>query len=226
MPFLSSLNIFFMGCIFYLSKSCSLFWDRAQNMLIFDRRCSTPLTTFKQGCCYKWTTLHVLPTFHFFISLSFGTSWICAFQLHITAKTAEHMTHSEHLENSWDHPMCSNVTVLENIYKLIYSRCVVKCSNVFWIFFFFFFFLDAVHCIMWCRCSMTNCLCVLDVIWTHPEVSGTIWTHPDMVLTIDDITIMLSTADIIIQVLLSTADSNVTQIICNFYKHVTQVSFH
>ena len=31
-----------MRCILYLLKSCWLFWDRAQNMLIFGRRCSTP----------------------------------------------------------------------------------------------------------------------------------------------------------------------------------------
>ena len=43
MSFLSSLNIFSIRCILYFSKSCWLFWVRAQNMLIFGRRCSTPL---------------------------------------------------------------------------------------------------------------------------------------------------------------------------------------
>ena len=37
------LEQFFIRCIIYFSKSCWLFWDRAQNMLIFGRRCSTPL---------------------------------------------------------------------------------------------------------------------------------------------------------------------------------------
>ena len=41
MPFLSSLNNFFIRCICYFSKHCWLFWDRAQN-IIFGRRCSTP----------------------------------------------------------------------------------------------------------------------------------------------------------------------------------------
>ena len=44
MAFLSSLNNFFIRCIGYFSKSCWLFWDRAQNIPIFGRRGSTPLT--------------------------------------------------------------------------------------------------------------------------------------------------------------------------------------
>ena len=43
MPFLSSLNIFYKMHNLFFKKICWLFWDRAQNMLIFGRRCSIPV---------------------------------------------------------------------------------------------------------------------------------------------------------------------------------------
>ena len=50
MPFLSSLNNFFIRFIICFSRSCWLFWDRGQNMLICGIRCSTPLRVRKMGC--------------------------------------------------------------------------------------------------------------------------------------------------------------------------------
>ena len=41
------LEQFLIRCIIYFSKSCWLFWDTAQNMLIFGKRCSTPLSILK-----------------------------------------------------------------------------------------------------------------------------------------------------------------------------------
>ena len=45
MPFWVPLIFFFKRCLLYFSKSC--WWDRVQNMLIFSRRCSTPLRAYK-----------------------------------------------------------------------------------------------------------------------------------------------------------------------------------
>ena len=56
------LEQFLIRCIIYFSKSCWLSWDRAQNMLIFGRRCSIPLSTFLAHICdardFVWPGLY------------------------------------------------------------------------------------------------------------------------------------------------------------------------
>ena len=52
-----------MRCVIYISKCCWLFWDRAQNMLIFGRRCNTPLIQCQCFVClpekWSWKSEHM-----------------------------------------------------------------------------------------------------------------------------------------------------------------------
>ena len=64
---------FFIRCIIYFSKSCWLFWDREQNMLIFGRKCSAPLRSkFRQAVLMFRVIGRVLSIFY--LTPCFGSS--------------------------------------------------------------------------------------------------------------------------------------------------------
>ena len=58
------LEQFTIRCICYCSRRCWLFWDRAQNMLIFGRRCSNPLRETGINLPHRSNTLFRHPAPH------------------------------------------------------------------------------------------------------------------------------------------------------------------
>ena len=153
---MSSLNNFFIRRILYFSKTCWLFSDRAWNMLIFGRRCSTllrfnnrlliffcPHPTLLAYC--KLKNHHFLPIIPCLIPNSFQLITGCPRILYTMFENKK-MYKIRYLQCNAGHVSYVNILLVSSKYLFFflvwYNIPEIKKKAVclfVWLFFFFFF---------------------------------------------------------------------------------------